>query len=560
MSTRKRNKKSQILEQFDRTNSLVKCKLCEKTYSTKTSHSMLKAHYTKHENGTNLDQSTSRNSISGTYYDQLILNFIIHGNHPFSIVDEEHFKNLIKELKPAYKMLSRTQLSVNIQNFFKEKQEHLIEFLKTVPTKIALTLDFWTSVTNKPYMVITAHFMLETKLSAIILEFVLLPYPHSSGEILYKLVEILEYYSIDKRVTSITTDNERTNLKLMQLLILLHSKYENIIHTRCLAHVLNLVVKKGLKTIEKPIDKVSKLVKVINTAPKKKQMYFETCTSLNVPQLSLIQEISIRWNTVYLMLERAYSMKNVLDHICKEKKEFYEYLIQNWDEVNEIILFLKPFYDATLLLSKSKYPSLYYVVPIVDVLKEQILLRANNEIFENCATAMIEKLEEYKPHVYTDFAKFAVILDPRLKNTYFSEQGGECDNILLRFKTYFTTHYANSSRDQTLATTSQSQNAVQNIFSAVYKQKNAVQDEIQNYLSMPIETEDTDVLLWWSNQKYHLPNLTQMAKDILSIPATSVPSEQAFSKSGNLITKKRCRLSDKSIRASMCLSSWMTFL
>jgi hypothetical protein len=42
-----------------------------------------------------------------------------------------------------------------------------------------------------------------------------------------------------------------------------------------------------------------------------------------------------------------------------------------------------------------------------------------------------------------------------------------------------------------------------------------------------------------------------MAYDVLCIPASSVPSEQAFSKSGNLITKKRNRLGNKSIRASI---------
>lgn len=223
MSTRKRNRVSEILEQFDRTESWVKCKLCDKTYSKKTSHSMLKAHYTKHGSDTNLDQSqarpgTSGNNKTGTYYDRLMLEFVIHGNHPFSIVDEKHFQNLINALKPAYSMLSRTQLSTNKQNIFKEKQAQLIDLLKNVSTKIALTLDFWTSVTNKPYMVITAHFMLETKLSAIILEFCLLPYPHSSGQILDKLIEILDYYGIEEKVTSITTDNEKTNIKLLQLL------------------------------------------------------------------------------------------------------------------------------------------------------------------------------------------------------------------------------------------------------------------------------------------------------------------------------------------------------
>lgn len=145
------------------------------------------------------------------------------------------------------------------------------------------------------------------------------------------------------------------------------------------------------------------------------------------------------------------------------------------------------------------------------------MLKVNNENFENCAEAMIEKLQEYIPHLYTDFAKFAVILGPRLKHTYFIEQGHECEDILAHFKTYFTTHYENSSINQTLTTSSQSQNTQKSIFSAVYRQANAEQDEIQKYSSMPIETEDTDVLLWWSNQKYHLPCLTRMAKHILSI-------------------------------------------
>jgi hypothetical protein len=51
----------------------------------------------------------------------------------------------------------------------------------------------------------------------------------------------------------------------------------------------------------------------------------------------------------------------------------------------------------------------------------------------------------------------------------------------------------------------------------------------------------------------------KIAFDTLYIPATSVPSEQIFSKTGDLITKKRNRLSSKNIRVSMCLNSWLKF-
>jgi hypothetical protein len=49
-----------------------------------------------------------------------------------------------------------------------------------------------------------------------------------------------------------------------------------------------------------------------------------------------------------------------------------------------------------------------------------------------------------------------------------------------------------------------------------------------------------------------------MAQDYLAIPSTSVPSEQCFSISKNLITDNRNRLAGKTIRASMCLKSWWT--
>lgn len=48
-----------------------------------------------------------------------------------------------------------------------------------------------------------------------------------------------------------------------------------------------------------------------------------------------------------------------------------------------------------------------------------------------------------------------------------------------------------------------------------------------------------------------------MARDFLAIPSTSVPSEQCFSTSKNLITDKRNRLAGKTVRACMCLRSWL---
>ena len=47
-----------------------------------------------------------------------------------------------------------------------------------------------------------------------------------------------------------------------------------------------------------------------------------------------------------------------------------------------------------------------------------------------------------------------------------------------------------------------------------------------------------------------------MARDYLAIPASSVPSEQVFSRAGDIISKKRNHLEGVTIAVLMCLQSW----
>jgi hypothetical protein len=81
-------------------------------------------------------------------------------------------------------------------------------------------------------------------------------------------------------------------------------------------------------------------------------------------------------------------------------------------------------------------------------------------------------------------------------------------------------------------------------------------NEIENYLKSQIENESTNPIEWWFKNSENYPNLSKIAFDYLIIPASSVPSEQIFSKAGNLITKLRNRLDKSTVRDLMLLNSW----
>lgn len=66
-----------------------------------------------------------------------------------------------------------------------------------------------------------------------------------------------------------------------------------------------------------------------------------------------------------------------------------------------------------------------------------------------------------------------------------------------------------------------------------------VKEEIKAYLSLPSISAEEDPLVWWRGHESELPHL---ARKLLCIPATSVPSERLFSASRHIVSPSRSLL------------------
>ena len=78
-------------------------------------------------------------------------------------------------------------------------------------------------------------------------------------------------------------------------------------------------------------------------------------------------------------------------------------------------------------------------------------------------------------------------------------------------------------------------------------QISAVEMEIRYYMELKRMPLDCDPLVWWKDNCSTLPKMAKIAKKILGIPASSVPSERVFSKAGEVISARRSRLQPSNV-------------
>ncbi|GJS73749.1 zinc finger BED domain-containing protein RICESLEEPER 2-like protein [Tanacetum coccineum] len=67
------------------------------------------------------------------------------------------------------------------------------------------------------------------------------------------------------------------------------------------------------------------------------------------------------------------------------------------------------------------------------------------------------------------------------------------------------------------------------------------------------EFNNLDILGWWKTRESQFPILAAMARDLLSVQASTVASESAFSVSGRVISPRRTKLTPTSVEVCICL-------
>lgn len=109
---------------------------------------------------------------------------------PFNTVEKEDFQYMMKTIIPLYKIPGRK----TITNLMEEKYELLSNIIKarlSTVDYLCLTTDVWTDTLNtKSYLGLTAHFIVQGKLSSLVIGVTELSERHTSDYLGQWLLQI----------------------------------------------------------------------------------------------------------------------------------------------------------------------------------------------------------------------------------------------------------------------------------------------------------------------------------------------------------------------------------
>ena len=404
--------------------------------------------------------------------------------------------------------------------------------------------------------------------------------PHTAEVISEVLYEALVEWNLDEKISTLTLDNCSTNDKVIPKLVKKIDKSKlmldgKLLHMRCAAHILNLIVRDGLEVIKDSIAKICESVAYWTATPKRIEKFEEIAKHVKVKlEHKLGLDCKTRWNSTFKMLSIAmpykavFSRASIVDKLydCAPSEE-------EWDFCREVVGRLKLFNDTIVVFSGTNYVTANIHLLKICEAKEQIRKWSvcGNPIIEKMSFEMNEKFNKYWKEIQGPMG-LATILDPRFKTNFLlgfietltghsheecTERVTEIRNCLYDLMKEYEVE-EDEDNTESSAPPLFSWGVLSIISAHVASRRPTIfrfKSELERYLEdelVPIETENFKILDWWKVAGTRYPILRKVARDIFAIPVSTVASESAFSTSGRVLSEHRSRLNSDILEALMC--------
>eukprot|EP00262_Sarcandra_glabra_P005839 TRINITY_DN1771_c1_g2_i1.p1 TRINITY_DN1771_c1_g2~~TRINITY_DN1771_c1_g2_i1.p1 ORF type:complete len:673 (+),score=86.29 TRINITY_DN1771_c1_g2_i1:242-2260(+) len=538
-------------------------------------------------------------SLSNIIFDQDrsrldIAKMIILHEYPLQMVEHPAFITFVENLQPRFKMVNFNTIEGDCLAIYQKEKENLLRLLGTIPGRISLILDLYTSSQSVRYMCLTGQFIdNDWRLHRRVLNFVMVS--SNTGNALTEAIGIcLLGWNMETKLFTVTLDNF-SSCDSVSANLIDHLSNKNMLMlngqlyvVRSCAHILNLVVQDGLGAIHETINKVRESVKYVKASHVCEENFTEVVQKLQIPSTKTLSlDIETQWNTTYLMLVAALELKEAFSCFEACDSNYKESLsMDDWKKVETLCMYLKVLYDAANVFSGTTNPTanIYYHEMWKIQLELTLAATSRDALTSGITRQMHEIFDKYWKDCSLVLA-IAVIMDPRFKlklveysfTKLYGDNGSAYIKIVdegihelyseyvaqplqLTSSTTYVERGTTSSNSSQAGTMSGSDGLLDfDMFISEMSSSQQSKSELDQYLEEALlpRIQEFDILNWWKLNNLKYPTLSKMARDVLAMPISSVTSDSIFSIGSKLLDQHRSTLRPETVEALVCTKDWL---
>lgn len=488
-------------------------------------------------------------------------NWIIEDCNPISSIEGSGFQKMAKhfmkigakygkhvcidDFLPDYNSLTQCLKQKAEEKFLEIKSN-----IKEIPANAAVSLDWWhDNILHRNFLCATLHYSQNFDIRDNVLGVKSIDFKQTKPEIVRKKIE--------KLLSNFGLDNFQNLTFVFERNINIANALEN-----CTAI---LYCSKSLfgNVLDKTIDETTELSEIIATC-KRIAKHFKSSYAEITLKPSSISPCHSHYTLLKSISENWSQVKN----ICTKNLSLSDETITS---LQNLVGYCKKFELIFKRLQETRQPSLCFVIPSIQRLKVMCELKANDssEIIA-LKSNLSQSLDEiWSPHINI-WHKTAFFLYPPAKQ--------EQQNDLVQIKEFCISQMkalkANQTNEELLSTTAtangdneieleEDDDDMDFFFPNLTKRSaitptttNLEEDEIQRYCQENVIIDaNFDVLKWWENHSSNYTLLSQVAKQILSIPASSRGMERQLGLAKNIMNENRNGLVAKSVDSILFLNA-----
>ena len=470
-----------------------------------------------------------------------------------------------------------------VPGLYEEARKQVSDSLVEAQT-IAITTDGWTSRATESFVTVTAYDIDSSrKLHNRVLQTRPLHESHTGINIAGVLTSAVEEWRLQRphRLQPVCSDSAANMAVAVE-----HANMSP--HIKCFAHAINIAAQNVLKingssAVDGAFEASGMVVAYFHKSSTANHQLEEKQALLSLPKHTLMIEVKTRWNSTYDMLERYLEQQPavmaVLMSAGATRSDLDTLSPTDVTTAEQLIAVLQPIKTVTTVLCDASQSTISMVWPLLANLKESMQPRDSDTTImrrvKQVALAYLDK--RYTSASIQRLMMQSSAIDPRFKALPFvavPERGpiyaslvamadkvdDSCRERAAQQSQPVEASGVNSPEAErvqqpievfTVEGPPAKKSALSSLLGPAFGAFSSEPDTKQVLIEMemkiycakePLELNG-DPLGWWSSHQHMLPYLCKVARHLLCIPATSVPSERVFSTAGDVVTAQRSCLS-----------------